>query len=105
MTCSRTPGNSRPGRQAAHHAVSLARESLLSAEEEEQQQQSALRVLTEDPCDDDLVVRAGDTLHDGAYTALESLGSGAFGHVYRCQDNRRGGSPVAVKVLKSSHEA
>ncbi|XP_035260731.1 dual specificity protein kinase CLK2-like isoform X1 [Anguilla anguilla] len=47
-----------------------------------------------------LVYRSGDVLQE-RYEVVNTLGEGTFGRVAQCVDHRRGGSRVALKIIKN----
>ncbi|KAM3614565.1 uncharacterized protein V6R79_016202 [Siganus canaliculatus] len=47
-----------------------------------------------------LIYRIGDVLED-RYEIMDTLGEGTFGKVVQCLDHRRGGSRVALKIIKN----
>ncbi|XP_051813128.1 dual specificity protein kinase CLK2b isoform X3 [Acanthochromis polyacanthus] len=47
-----------------------------------------------------LIYRSGDLLED-RYEIVDTLGEGTFGKVVQCLDHSRGGSPVALKIIKN----
>ncbi|XP_066577271.1 dual specificity protein kinase CLK2 [Amia ocellicauda] len=47
-----------------------------------------------------LVYRSGDVLQE-RYEIVNTLGEGTFGRVVQCIDHRRGGSRVALKIIKN----
>uniref|UniRef100_A0A3B4CW29 dual-specificity kinase n=1 Tax=Pygocentrus nattereri TaxID=42514 RepID=A0A3B4CW29_PYGNA len=47
-----------------------------------------------------LVYRAGDVLQD-RYEIVNTLGEGTFGKVVQCIDHHRGGSRIALKIIKN----
>lgn len=47
-----------------------------------------------------LIYRAGDVLQD-RYEITQTLGEGTFGKVVECVDHQRGGSRIALKIIKN----
>ncbi|KAM9851703.1 dual specificity protein kinase CLK2b [Aulostomus maculatus] len=47
-----------------------------------------------------LIFKSGDVLED-RYEILDTLGEGTFGKVVQCLDHGRGGSPMALKIIKN----
>uniref|UniRef100_A0A8B9JIP3 dual-specificity kinase n=1 Tax=Astyanax mexicanus TaxID=7994 RepID=A0A8B9JIP3_ASTMX len=71
------------------------------AEAEKQRSDSGTRALcVRDDEEGHLICRSGDVLQE-RYEIVGTLGEGTFGRVMECIDHRRGGSHVALKIIKN----
>ncbi|KAM5129485.1 dual specificity protein kinase CLK2 [Mantella aurantiaca] len=85
----------RKQKRRKHRTRSYSRSSSRSRQSSSRQAKSV-----EDDVEGHLIYRNGDWLQE-RYEIVSTLGEGTFGRVVQCIDHRRGGSRVALKIIKN----